>query len=976
MREGQIPGSPNAITQTRDGYIWFGTEGGLLRFDGKEFDAFQPSAGMSLHSQVVVSLAAGADGSLLVGTALGLDLIRGNNVQQIGPNMQARIDQILVDAKGETWFVRARIRGDEQNPLCRLIDAGQKCVGKQEGIKTGYAVGLTEDSDGSIWIAGSTSLVRWRDGKATTYTSPKFARLENLAGIGSITAGESGKLFVGFIQAGEGLGMQEFSNGEFRTLSLPSFDGASVQTTRLYRDRNGALWIGTASEGIYRIYCGRVEHYRASDGLSGDSISDIFEDREGVVWATTTHGIDNFRDLRVRTLSTLEGLKTDFASGLVAAKDGSIWIGSMYGLNILRSGQITYLDRSKGLPGNQVMGLGQDSQGNWWIGVDQNLVYYSGGRFRTILDQHGNPLGPVTAISTGSKDQAWAIANGSHPGLLRLNAGKFVERVDGNSARMPSAVGIDSSDAVWVGYSTGSVRRFNAAHETDLSIELPSKSGVRQFVEFSQHHTLVLTQTGLYGITNGHAEQLGVRNGLPASVFKSGVVDKNGDLWLYGETALLQIKKTDLDRWWEDSTATVPSSSLNVADGLLVSDNPFAPRAVVTPDGEIWFSTGRSGVEMIAPMKQNKTRLLPPIQIQRFEADHKGYAFDGLIKLPPFTRSIQIRFAGLSFETPTDLRFRYFLDGYDKSWGDPTIDRNAYYENLKPGRYRFRVAASNQKGIWNPQNATLEFVIAPAWYQTSWFAFLVLAGVISAVTMAFRLRVRSISAQLNARFDERVAERTRMARELHDTFLQTVQGSKMVADDALVQGATEERMRIALGKLSLWLGQAVTEGRAALHALRASSTEQNPVADSLRRALDELATGSAVTDIQTIGPPRQLHPIVRDELLQVGFEAIRNASRHSGAKRIRVRLMYQGNVTLQVFDDGIGIPDEYTIQGRYGHFGLVGMRERVDRIKGRISIERRTGGGTQVSVLIPGSVAYLYPDKEALLRRLLRLFVR
>jgi signal transduction histidine kinase/ligand-binding sensor domain-containing protein len=970
IREGQIPGSPNAITQTRDGYIWLGTEGGLLRFNGYQFTRFQPATGKSLHSQTVVSLAAGTDGSLLVGTALGLDIVQGSKVRQINANERARIDQVLISSRGEAWYVRARIRGDNRGPLCVVSGGEQRCLGTQEGIDARYAVGITEDPNGDIWIAGPTALIRWSNGSATTYTSPRFARLNNLAGFGSIVEGGSGRVFVGLMQSGPGLGLQEFSNGHFKTLCLPSFDGTAIQTTRLRHDRHGALWIGTANNGVYRIYRSRVDHYRASDGLSGDSIRDIFEDREGVVWISTTRGIDNFRDLRVRTLSTLEGLSSDFTSGLAVAKDGSVWVGSMYGLNIIRSGSISHIDRSNGLPGDQVMGIAQDARGNWWMGIDQNLVRYSNGRFEKI-ESRGSSWGPVIALSAESSGIVWAVTGGTSPALLQFQNGRLTQEHRSVLPKTPTAVLADAPSSVWVGYSNGTVSHLNHHSQADIEVGTSDKDVIRQLLTTNRESILAITTMGLFGIGRGHVEQLGTRNGLPSSVFKSGIFDRTGDLWLYGELVLLHIKQADLDRWWHNPATIVPFSFLSNSDGLLVSDNPFSPPVGVTPDNKLWFATGQSGVEIIDPAMESLNRLLPPIQIEQFEADHTNYTATGAVMLPPLTRSIQVRFAGLSFQAPGDLRFRYRLDGYDKQWSEASTSHHAYFENLKPGRYHFRVTSSNSPGVWNPQEADLTFVIAPTWYQTRWFTFLIVVVILSAISSLYRLRVRAMSAALNARFDERLAERTRMAREFHDTFLQTIQGSKMVADDALVPGATAERMRNALTKLSLWLGQSITEGRAALQALRASSNEQNQVVDSLRRAVDELGTGSIKTEMRTSGAPRQLHPIVRDELLQIGFEAIRNASRHSEAKRIKVEITYQGSIHLQVVDNGIGIPEEYIAQGKEGHFGLIGMRERVDRMNGRISIIRRPEGGTEVLVVIPGAVAYRYPEQESLFSKIL-----
>jgi signal transduction histidine kinase len=297
-------------------------------------------------------------------------------------------------------------------------------------------------------------------------------------------------------------------------------------------------------------------------------------------------------------------------------------------------------------------------------------------------------------------------------------------------------------------------------------------------------------------------------------------------------------------------------------------------------------------------------------------------------------------------------------------WQRVTSDRQARLENISPGRYRLLVLSEGTP------KASIEFSVAPLWYQTYWCAAVVFAIFGSLALLLYQLRLKAMHVTIHQGLDER----TRMARELHDTFLQTVQGSKMVADDALAEAWNEERCRGALQKISGYLSQAATEGRAALQALRAPADEQHHVSDSLRRALGELATPHISSDIQTIGLPKELKPLVRDELLHVGFEAIRNAFTHSEAAHIHVTLSYAADVTLNVSDDGIGIPEDYMTHGRQGHFGLIGMRERVDRIGGRLVISLRRTGGTQVSVTVPGAVAYRHAREDAVRKLVTRLF--
>jgi signal transduction histidine kinase len=318
------------------------------------------------------------------------------------------------------------------------------------------------------------------------------------------------------------------------------------------------------------------------------------------------------------------------------------------------------------------------------------------------------------------------------------------------------------------------------------------------------------------------------------------------------------------------------------------------------------------------------------------------------------------------------------LQGVDKNWEDAGTRRAAYYTSLTPGTYRFQVIACNNDGVWNQDGATLVFLVAPTWYQTLWFKSVVGITLLAICFFAYRLRVRQIAVSLGVRFDERLAERTRMARELHDTFLQTVQGSKMIVEDALQPGADTDRMRQALEKVFVWLTQAVGEGRAALHALRTSTMERNRISEALQRAAEDPQIPSSMTvSMTTVGDPHDLHPIVRDEIYRIAFEAIHNAALHSKASRLQIELRYANDVCVRVSDNGVGMDPAVADHGEDGHFGLQGMRERATRIHGKLSIRSSVGSGTEVTVSVPWTIVYRTTPLGFLQRirdRLRRLF--
>ena len=364
-------------------------------------------------------------------------------------------------------------------------------------------------------------------------------------------------------------------------------------------------------------------------------------------------------------------------------------------------------------------------------------------------------------------------------------------------------------------------------------------------------------------------------------------------------------------------------------------------------------------VQVIDPEHLAGNPIPPPVLIENVIADRKSYSPVGDLRLPPLTRDLEIHYTALSFVVPQKAQFRYKLEGHDSDWQDPGTRRQAFYNDLSPGNYTFRVIASNNDGVWNETGATLAFRVLPAWYQTYWFLALCVGAGLFLVWVVYSLRVRQIAKAISVRFDERLAERTRIAQELHDTLLQTVQGSKFVADVALEKSSDSAYVRLALEKLSKWLGQATQEGRAALNSLRCSTIETNDLAAGLRRATEEcLLNRPMAVKFSVAGAARDMHPIVRDEIYRIGYEAIRNACEHSSASQLEVKLSYAQDLTLRVIDNGIGIEPAVLMNGKEGHFGLKGMRERAERITSKLTLVSSPNSGAEMTLVVPGGMIF------------------
>jgi signal transduction histidine kinase len=414
--------------------------------------------------------------------------------------------------------------------------------------------------------------------------------------------------------------------------------------------------------------------------------------------------------------------------------------------------------------------------------------------------------------------------------------------------------------------------------------------------------------------------------------------------------------------WWNDPDTVVKIRLFDLFDGARPSPPSFQPVASRGPDGRLWFAN-ETVVQMIDPAHLDGNALPPPVHIEKVVADRESYEPLQGLRIPPRSRDLEIDYTALSFVAPQKVRFRYKLEGRDADWQEAGTRRQAFYSDLPPGKYRFRVIASNNDGVWNETGAVLDFIITPAWYQTNWFLTLCVVTGLVIVWSLYRLRVRQIARGINARFDERLAERTRLARELHDTLLQTIQASKMVADDALERADDSVRLRRAIERLSTWLDQAVNEGRAALNSLRTSTTEKNDLAAALQRATETcMSPGSMSPTFSKVGESRDMHPIVRDEVYRIGYEAIRNACMHSGASQLKVELRYEQDLLVRVKDNGKGIDPAIVAAGKDGHFGLLGMRERADRIGAELILDSSANSGTEITLVVPGDIAFRISD--------------
>jgi len=971
VQDGVFKGSVNALAQTPDGYVWIGTMAGLLRFDGVRFVPWNSADGAQLPSPEIYSLLVARDGSMWIATRSGLShYVNQHLVNYLsGPTLVTRI---LEDHQGTIWFTTSgSTKGS--GPLCRVSGVRFQCYGSGDGMPNfTYALLQYEDSEGFFWIGGDTGLVRWKPGSATVIRPNGLRGNDAMGGVEGIVPEGDGSMWVGMFPDGPELGLQRLVNDVLHPFVTAELDGRNLRVMTLFMDSHHALWIGTENAGVYRVFANRVDHFQSADGLSSDTAIRFMEDREGNIWVATSEGLDKFSDRQVATYSTREGIVTDWVTAVLAAHDGTVWVGGNLFLTALRDGKATSIEYGKGLPGDQVTSLFEDRKSRLWVGINAGLAIYEKGKFRLIEKPDRTPFGVVTDITEDTDQNIWLETIGPPRTLYRIHDDRVQEQFPAPAMPAARQVAADPAGGIWIGTRSGDLVHYRNGRTEFIRFPHDVDAQVEDLLVEPDGRVLGATAFGLIAWNKGKKQILTVKNGLPCNTILAMIHDNAGALWLSTQCGLVEIAGSELEAWWRQPDRLLKVRVFDQFDGVQSGWAPFQ-KIAKTPDGRVWF-IGSHVLQMINPGHLYENLLPPPVQVEGVMADGKSYLPAPDLRLPALTRDLEIDYTALSFVIPQKVRFRYRLEGHDTEWRDPGTRREAFYNDLGPGTFTFHVIACNDDGVWNNTRASLKFTIAPAWYQTGWFRLLWIASACFLLIFLFRVRVRSISKAMSVRFDERLDERTRMARELHDTFLQTVQGSKIVADDALASGTDEDRMRRALEKLSCWLGQAVSEGRTALHALRVSATERNELAEFLERTLKEQCHDPALSvAVTVVGDARKLHPIVRDEVSLIAREAIHNACLHSRASQVRVELRYADDLRLCFKDNGIGIDPVVLDAGKSGHFGLQGMKERSARIRARISIASYRNHGTEVMLRVPGDAAYLH-ERRTLADRLFGFF--
>ena len=955
-------GAVHAIAQSPDGYLWIGTDKGLVRFDGFTFLPVPPKS-LLPQNDPILGLITDAEGDLWVRmqTAGILRYNRGK-FENLASGPNATVTQVTAIARENA---AGMLLSDLISGTLRLRRGKLDRIAPAR-VRPGSSVtmSIAETAGGRIWVGTLGSGVFYlENGRATRVTQGLTEKKINCL----LPVGEE-ELWVGTDH-----GLFRWNGRGFRRAGLgPPLRNQPVLT--ILRDRDSNIWVGT-TRGLLRINASGTSFAEEEDLQRAGAVNALFEDREGNLWVGDAMGLERIRDSTFITYSTDKGLSTNTSGPVYVDGDDRVWFAPENGgLYWIKDGRVKPV-KPELFEKDVIYSIaGHDHE--IWIGRRQGgltRLGYSGGIITTETYSRGNGLAQNSVYATyqGRDGAVWAGTLSS--GISRLKDGKFTTytTTNGLASNTVSSVLEGHDGTIWFGTPNGLSALSNGKWRTySLQDGLPSDN-LNCLFEDSAGALWIGTSAGLAYFQMGRMHTL---QEVPESLREQIVgmaEDKSGRFWIVTSNHVLRVAH---DKLQSGVVTAADVREYGQADGLESTEGVKRSRSVVSDSaGRIWFSLS-SGLSVVNPSQVTDNSVPALSNIETITADNNTANLEASVRIPPSPRRITFEYTGLSLAMPARVRFRYFLEDFDSSWSQPVAAREAVYTNLGPGSYRFRLVASNREGLWNGPEAAIRFEVEPTVWQTWWFRTISAALILLLACCAYLYRLRQLAKEFNIRLEERISERTRIARDLHDTLLQSFHGLlfRLQAARNLFPGRPAEAIQVLDGAITK-AEQAIAEGRNAIQDLRPAPVAQNDLAHLLTVVGQEIA-GSQDTgrdspnfSVTVEGARQTLSPILQDEVYRIACEVIGNAFRHANASQIEAEIRYDdASLRLRIRDDGKGTDPKVLKEGaRAGHWGLPGIRERAKQIGARLEFWSKGGAGTEVELTVPGSVAYAKPPDSS-----------
>lgn len=960
------------FAQTADGWLWLSTATGLFRFDGQHYERVDAIDGQPLLSSNVLALCAPPEGGLWVGYRFGgISHFHQGRVRHFGAAEGVPGGAVMSITRAPDGVLWAATR----DGFTRLLGDRFVPAGAELGLPTRGARQILFDHDGTQWMSVQGNVYFRKTGAARF--EPAWPRLDlmgmALAPDGTVWASDAVDSYY-----------------RMRTSAPPSGQAPrrELPGSGMDFDRAGDMWLMRVSS-VQRRQPGQPlapgQELTPDHGLSGGLPQTFFQDREDNVWIGTSAGVDRFRRNRLMALP----IAGDFDHAAMApAGAGAIWV-------IDHAGPV----RQLGTDGVRRVALRRygstayrDPDGVLWLGNEDGLW-----RQRGSGGGGGGVVIPYPAGLRGYDTQALSRADDGGMWVSVVRAGLYLLRdgrwqKDGGLAGLPGdyplCLAREAGGAVWGGYAGSQIVRIAGGQVARYG---PAQGVALGVVLSLFHRDGQLWAGGERGVAWFDGSRFVPLRGQDGQEFTgvSGIVrTAAGDLWLFGADGLTHIGAANLATAMRNPGQGAAYERFDARDGLVGMPSQLRPlpSLIEADDGRLWLSTG-SKVSWIDPTRIARNARAPSVQVRALVADGRGYAPGPDLQLPVQTRALRIDFTALSLAMPERVRFRYRLDGFDHAWQDPGRRRQAFYTNLAPGAYRFRVLAANEDGVWSERAAQLPFRIPPTFTQTPWFVVLCLLTGALLLYGLYQLRMRQVTRQLHQRMQARLDERERIARALHDTFLQSVQGL-VLRFQTLLKRLPDDDARALAERILDQADGVMAEGRDQLTGLRTAALHDGDLQRSLaafgqaleqeqqERPANAHDAGPAARrprfTLAALGAYRPLTEAATEQAYHIAREALLNAWQHAQADRVAVELTYDvDHFLLQVRDDGRGMDQQVLLDGqRPGHWGLTGMRERARLLDGTVALWSAPGKGTEIRLKLPAARAYAGPPARTWRQRL------